>query len=369
MLQQQSITTISLIPNTMEGLLDDEKVISKIDKKNMRGALHDLSEDMEALLEKLKESEIPLSYEAENVVFAGMGGSAIAGDIVQYWLQDNIELPIHVVRGSLLPRWVGKGSVVVAVSYSGNTRETLSAFEEARRRGAQLVAISSGGRLEELCISHHIPHIKVRSGMQPRAAIAHLFVSSLIPLRSLGLIREREIEELRDSVRVTQELREEIDAGVPLENNRAKRTAMMISGKTPYIYASGAMLPVARRWVTQLNENAKSLATYFEVPECNHNHVVAIAHEKEKLASIAPVFLRDEEDPFLRINMDYLAEIYQRNSIEIIEVRPQGKSRVARMFYALYFGDYVSYYLAILRGIDPTPVDAIAELKRRLSAL
>ena len=205
--------------------------------------------------------------------------------------------------------------------------------------------------------------------MQPRAAIAHLFVSSLIPLRSLELIGDREIEELRESVIVTRELREEIDAGIPLKNNRAKRTAMQIYGKIAYIYASGAMLPVARRWVTQLNENAKALATYFEVPECNHNHVVALAHEKEKLASIAPVFLRDEEDPFLCINMDYLAEIYRLNSMETIELRPQGKSRLARMFYALYFGDYVSYYLAILRGIDPTPVDAIAELKRRLSAL
>ena len=347
--------------------LDNIEYIKKIDRENMGASIHSLPDDMFALLRKLKDFETWNMGEINKILFAGMGGSAIAGDLVSHWLMDRLDAPIFVVRSPSIPAWVDEKTLGIFISYSGNTKETISAFKEAKDRGSKIVTISSGGLLEELSKKYKIRHIKVKKGMQPRAAIAHLFLSSLIPLYANRIIGKKEMEDIEEAVNTAKKLREEIRIEEPSDKNVAKKIAIKIKGKMPWIYAYDFLIPVARRWVTQINENSKTLAIYFEVPECNHNHVVALA-ENIKEFKIAPVFLRSEEDEFTQINMDYLEEIYRKNSIEPIEVKAHGESKLAKMFCSLYLGDYVSYYLSLLRNVDPTPVDTIAELKRRLRA-
>ncbi|MEM0359348.1 MAG: bifunctional phosphoglucose/phosphomannose isomerase [Candidatus Hadarchaeales archaeon] len=294
------------------------------------------------------------------VVLAGMGGSAIAGDLLRDWLVP--PFPFEVCRDYHLPRWVGRDTLVLAVSYSGNTEETLSCLSEALERGAEVVGISSGGRLEEKCLEEGIPHVKVPGGMMPRVALPFLLFPSFSVLRKKGLV-EVGREELEEAWERLGRLRRRLAPGV--KGNPAEEAAERLKGTLPFIYAPGGIAGVALRLKTQLNENSKVPAKVELLPELCHNEIVGL---RSSPPFVSFILLRSgEENRRMEVRMEFLKELLRGR--KVVEFRGEGRGRLARLLTLVYFGDFLSFYLAVKRGVDPTPVPEIEELKKRLSSL
>jgi len=290
------------------------------------------------------------------IVTVGMGGSGIAGSLLAAFL------PVDVVsvRGYALPPWVGEESLVVALSYSGDTEETLSAFSEALPRTRRLLAVSSGGALGALCAVRGISWIKIPSGYQPRAALGYLLFPLLGLFQRLGLIS--------GLTKVFPELdRLAQDLAPNNEENEAQRLARTLHGRVPLVYGAGPTAPVALRWKTQVNENAKQPAFWAELPELCHNEVVGWDLSERVLPQATTVFLRTEHDhPRVQARIEILQSLLSARGLPWMEVHGRGEGVLAQTFSLLCLGDWVSVYLALLNGVDPTPVAIIRELKDRL---
>ncbi len=294
------------------------------------------------------------------VVLAGMGGSAIAGDLLRDWLDP--PFPLEVSRGYHLPAWVGRDTLVLAVSYSGNTEETLSCFSEALERKAEVVGISSGGRLEERCGEGRLPHVKVPGGMAPRVALPFLLFASLNVLLAKGLVRV-EGEEVEEALEALKGLRRRLAPGVP--RNPAEEAAERLKGTLPFIYAPKELAGAALRLKTQLNENSKVPAKVELLPELCHNEIVGLRSCPE---SVSFVLLHSGgEDRRMGARMGFVRDLLRGR--RVVELAGEGRGRLARLLTLVYLGDFLSFYLAVKRGVDPTPVPEIEELKRRLADL
>ena len=293
------------------------------------------------------------------VVVVGMGGSGIAGAVVSAWLAASRGLAVIAVNDSKLPAWVGESDLVIAVSYSGNTLETLAATREAMARGSDLVGIASGGTLRDLCSGHGLPYLPIPSGLMPRSAFGFLFggLAAMFPDTTADVKTGSEALRLRGR-KLTPDVAE--------AKNAAKKLAMRVKGRTPIIYGTPTYGPVARRWQTQFNENAKVLAWASTLPEADHNELVGWA-EDPTAKRFVPIFLRDpEEAADHRAMMDATRDLV-KGKAKVEEVRAEGSTLLARMLMTIQLGDWTSFYLAILRKVDPTPVAVIQKLKERLA--
>lgn len=288
----------------------------------------------------------------------GMGGSGIAGAVLAAWLAADRGAPLAVVHESRLPAWVGEGDLVVAVSYSGNTLETLAATREAMEKGADLVGVASGGTLRDLCGGHGIPFLAIPGGMMPRSAFGLLFgsLAALFPGTTADVRTAAEAMRVRGA-RLAPE--------VPDAKNAAKRLAAKLRGRTPIVYGTPTYAPVARRWQTELNEYAKVLAWASVLPEADHNELVGWAGDAAA-KRFAPVFLRDPAELDLERRMVDATKDLLRGKARVEEVKAEGPTLLARMLTTLQLGDWTAFYLAILRKVDPTPVAVIGKLKARL---
>ena len=302
---------------------------------------------------------------AERVFLAGMGGSAIAGDIFRSWATNRARLPIQVVRDYRLPSYATPGDVLVAVSYSGTTEETLAATAQAVKLGCRIVAVTSGGRLAALVQEAGGPTIRVPPGLPPRGAFGLLFgiLAAVGEEWVYGDLRgelERAVVHLKD-------LRGRLGPSVPLATNRAKAHAKRLRNRTPVVYAAPPLTAVAKRWQTQLNENAKVLAFASEFPEADHNEIVGWCSDASARRFV-PIMLRDaDETPEMRHRLDVTEGLVGRHA-RVDRIEDDDDELLGRLLGLLFLGDYVSLYLAALRGVDPTPVKAIDELKARLAA-
>jgi glucose/mannose-6-phosphate isomerase len=335
------------------------------------GAMRDLIQSFPAQIEDAAQEVRTLSLTSAtpiaNVVVAGMGGSALGGDVIRATAASWLEIPFLVCRDYRLPRYVGPSTILFASSYSGNTEETLSAYEQARLAGAGIICITSGGKLASLARSHGHPVIPLPSGLPPRAALGYSTVFLLGALTALKLAPDMS-ESLRETVAVLKRLVAAYAPGVPLHKNRAKLIAHTIQGRVVALYASNAIMePAAVRWRGQLEENAKNLAFHHLLPEMNHNEIVGWDMPSQLLGQIAVVFLRDMEDhPQVRRRFDLTREIVARKASPVYEVWSEGESPLARIFSVICLGDFVSLYLACLNSVDPTPVAVIETLKQAL---
>lgn len=350
--------------------LDNLETIKSIDPQGMGDLIHGLPEQCEEAYKIAEDAALPQGGRPANIVVLGMGGSAIGGDLVRSLLEHELPVPFIVSRDYSIPRFVGPDSLVIASSYSGNTEETLSAYSEARARGARCMAITTGGKLAELAKRDNIPLITIPGGLPPRAAIGYSFVPTLVILERLGLVASKEVG-FTEMVRVLKDLRAQIGPQVPAEKNLAKQLAERFYGKIPLIYGSQPWKSVvAFRWKTQINENAKSVAFASAFPELNHNETVGWEAPERLLSEIEVVLLRDREDsPRLVRRFEVTSQIMRDHVGSITEVWSVGASALARLFSLLYIGDYASYYLAIMNDIDPKPVRVIDYLKSQLAAV
>ena len=318
-----------------------------LDSQNMLQVIKDFPKQCREALGLPK--GISASGEINNIVIAGMGGSAMGGDLLKVYLS-NTNIPVYVNRDYKVPNFVDENSLVFAVSYSGNTEETLSALNAAKEKKAQIIGITSGGKLAEECEKV----VNIPSGLQPRAALGYLFFPMLGILHNTNIIRVKndELNEMMDILKQTDKFN---DAGEAL--------AKKLKEKIPIIYASEALGAIAFRWKTQINENAKMPAFYNVFSEMNHNE---IAGYKSMDPKFSVVMIQDKNDnDRIKKRMDICKEIMEEY-VEVEEVETQGESLLARMFSAIYLGDYVSYYMALWNRVDPSPVDIIEGMKKKL---
>ncbi|MDX1531244.1 MAG: bifunctional phosphoglucose/phosphomannose isomerase, partial [Rhodothermales bacterium] len=304
--------------------------------------------------------------DADQVVIVGMGGSAIGGDLVRTYCRDTAPVPISVVRDYTLPASVGERSIVVASSYSGGTEETLSSFEEALRRDATVYAVTSGGTLQARVEAEGLKAVSIPGGMQPRAALGYSFSVLLRMADKLGLcsVSDAEYEE------ASQILDGNAAVYADPSGNAARDLAEDLWGQLPVVYRGPGLLEaVGMRWQTQLHENAKQLAYGNVFAELNHNEIMAWEATPEEIRErVAVVVLRDRGDHAqVQRRMEVTRGLVEDRIGGWTEVQSQGERPLARMLSTIQLGDFVSFYLGMLAGVDPTPVDTIQELKKTLA--
>jgi len=339
-----------------------------LDTTGMFAALDGLpAQCAEACWDLVKNVELPESEAISNIVVTGLGGSAIGGDLLRVYAASKISVPIIVNRDYTLPEFVGPDTLVFAVSYSGNTEETLCAYTEARTRGASVIAITTGGKLGELAHKDSVPVVGVPCGVSPRAATGFLFIPTLRVLQRLGLLPDV-TNEITEMINYIRDMGKKLGPDVAGEDNLAKQIALKLFNKIPVIWGSaGTTEVVAQRWKGQINENAKSPAYWNVLPELNHNEIVGLQFPAEILKKIHVIILRDERDhPRVHKRIEITKEVIQNAVDGYTEVWASGEGVLARLFSLIYTGDFTSVYLAALNGVDPGPVEVIDFLKGEL---
>lgn len=351
------------------GLLDIENTIQKNDKNGMLQSINDFPDQIENAWAKVKEFTIPTHYiKADKVVILGMGGSAIGGDLVGSLGLNSAKVPIISHRDYGLPAFVDSNTLVIGVSYSGGTEETLDGFRRAGEKGAKLIAVSTGGDIEALCRKYKAPMYKIEYGAMPRAALGYLFTAVLGILNKLDFIAlgQKEMQEALDSLRDYQK---KINTDSITSQNPAKQLAEKINGKIPLIMGSSTLSVVARRWKTQINENSKQTAVFEIFPELCHNVIVGFDFPKKLNEKIFAIMFESEFDhPRNLLRQTVIRDILRKKGIsyEVIHA-PKPLSPLIEMLQIIMLGDYVSFYLAMLNNADPTPIEMIIFLKNKLA--
>jgi len=352
-------------PPVSHALLDDLNYIAKVDTSKMRNIMLCYPESCLEAFELADDLDLPeiISPMPKNIVFLGMGGSSIGGSLIKAWATEHSKIPIVLSQDYHLPSFVDRYSFVVAVSYSGDTEETLSAFVEAVERGSTVVSVASGGKLAEFSDELKIPCVRLPPGLPPRGALPYLFMPLLSLISRAGI--NVDPEERDEMIEVGRTLRNELRPESKFSNNRAKQIAFELHGFIPVIYGWGRYVPVAQRMKTQLNENSKMLAFWSTLPEADHNDVVGWEGDKENSKKFCALVIRDSQEPeeiWNRIESTKRI-VLESNLGKVIEIKAIGETPLARMFSVISMGDLVSLYAAILRGVDPTPVKVIERLK------
>ena len=349
--------------------LDDIEGLAAIDTAGMLGALERFPQQVREAIEIGRApAELPDAAGLRAVVVLGMGGSGISGDVVGSLVAESLVVPISTVKGYRLPGFVDENTLVFAVSYSGNTEETLGCVEEALGRGAPVVAVASGGRLSEIAGERDLPLFQVPGGFQPRAALGYLFVPVLSALERIGLVHGL-LDEVGAACEMLDERVQEYGVVTPIDDNPAKRHARDLVGFLPVVYGSeGPLAVVALRWKAQFNENSKVPAFYNWFPELNHNETVGWNHLEDIGSRCHLIVLREQDEhPRVARRIEITLDLIKDNVGHITHVFARGSSRVERLLDLVCFGDHTSVFLALALGQDPTPVARIEEFKRRLA--
>ncbi len=350
-------------------MLDDMNYIIKVDQYEMRNILQEFPDQCKEAIkigEEVGISSHLREKEVKKVLVCGLGGSAIGGEILKN-LFSKTKILFIINRDYHLPSSIDKETVTFIVSYSGNTEETISAFEEALKIGCPIFSISSGGKLQKLSEEYKVPHIKVPGGMPPRCAVGYL---TLPMVRILEKILGENLFDYKELEKILSEISKSYLPDKKTAKNLAKQTANELLGKIPLIYGVNNLTDVvAHRLKTQFNENSKVFAFWDVVPELNHNEVVPwLGEGKVDLKIFYPIFIRDrEEGKKISRRMEVTQELIKKNKIGYSEIWTEGKCILSRIFSSIYIGDWISFYLAILQEVDPTPVRAIDFLKKELS--
>jgi glucose/mannose-6-phosphate isomerase len=293
---------------------------------------------------------------AAGLAVCGMGGSAIGGDLAAAAIGSRAQGPIRTVRGYELGPDVGPETLVLCASYSGATEETLACFDAAGEAGAQRVVLTTGGPLAESAREHGVPVIGVPSGMQPRASVVYMTLAAIECAALCGAAPS-----LRSEIETARDVLEQL-----AESSGADDIARALDETIPIVHGAGPTAAVARRWKTQLNENAKLAAFASEVPEANHNEIEGWAHGLDQ-APLSAIFLHAPDlHPRLEQRMELTAERLSELGAPVVRVDARGENPVAHVLSLVMTGDLVSVSLAELAGIDPTPVAAIEGFKSAL---
>ena len=347
--------------------LDDPATLRRIDPEDMLARVAEMPGQLAQARRVAAAVQLPASLgDVDSIAVLAMGGSAIGAELVAAAAGDRLRVPLFVHRDYGLPAGIGRRTLVITASHSGETAETLSGFVAARELGLPLVAITTGGRVAAGASEAGIPLLQYKLAGQPRAAIG--FGVGLVHelLARLGLIDGP--DEIGPVVATLESLLDRLGPAVETDANPAKQLAWSVFGRIPVIYGHGPMSAVAHRWKTQLNENAKAWATWEPMPEANHNAIEGSINPREQSDALYVIQLRDPaEPPELAERYRVVEELLGERATNRSEVWAEGASALARVLGTVAYGDLMSVYLAILYQTDPTPVTLLAMLKERLA--
>jgi glucose/mannose-6-phosphate isomerase len=347
---------------------DEQKIYPKIDPDDMLARIKELPMQCRLAWESAMDFKLPKDYaDIDKVVILGMGGSAIGGDLIKSLVISEAKIPVIVHRDYGLPAFVDEKTLLIASSYSGNTEETLSGFEPALKTKAKKIAMTTGGKLQQMAEANNIPVFKIEYKAQPRAALGFSFIPALGVLQKLGFIKNKS-KDVAETVQVLEKLGARMDENALLSGNTAKQIARRLYGCLPVIYGAGIAAEAAHRWKTQLNENSKAWAFYEVFPELNHNATVGFPLPEDVAKKVRVILLRSPLfNPRIKLRYEVTCELLKQAGIAYEFVDSEGTSPLAQMVSLVSIGDYVSYYLAILYRVDPSPVQVISYLKDKLA--
>lgn len=348
--------------------LDDLDYFKQLDTLNMLGEIDNLPDQLASAYQLGMEHELPDWKDLRQVVIAGMGGSAIGADLLAAYCASLAPIPVFVQRDYGLPLFArGPETLVICSSHSGNTEETLDAFEAARSADCRLVAVSTGGELTRRARESNILVWNFEHHSQPRAAVGFSFGMLLAMFQRLGFIPDQK-EAIEDAIASMKRSQIHLQPHVPTVKNPAKRYAGQLMGRWVTIVGSGLLATVARRLKGQINEIAKAGANFEFIPEANHNTLAGTMHPQEVLnAHTMTLFLRAPSDhPRNRLRSDLTRKAFMLEGMNTDVVDARGNMPLAHMWTLILFGDYMAYYLAMGYGVDPTPVQALADFKNAM---
>ena len=302
-----------------------------------------------------------------NIIIAGMGGSALAALLAKTWLKNDLKIPMEIVRTYDLPSYVGRDTLVISSSYSGNTEETLSCLSKSVEIGAQVAIIAAGGKLIEHADANSITHVKLPANLQPRMAVIYNLRALIGLLVHFGLIDQAKSDEI---VAASDWLGEESAkwiASVPTDKNLAKQLAIKTVGKTPVFYGGTLTAPVAYKWKISWNENAKNVAFCNELPEFNHNEFIGwTSHPVEKPFAVLDL-ISSFENPRILKRFEVSDRLLSGMRPKATTVELAGDTPIKQLLWGSILADFISIYVAALNGVDPTPVKLIEKLKQELA--
>lgn len=345
------------------------QIIEKIDKQGMLKAVEDFPRQCQEAVSIAKSISLNIDLpKVSSILILGMGGSGISGDIIKVLLEGELSIPILVNKDYTLPNFVDEKSLCFALSYSGNTEETLNGFDQALGRGSCIISIATGGILAKRAHQHRLPLIKIPSGFQPRAALGYLTLPILVILARLNLVKNQ-TEEIKETLNLLKKKESEWNRKKPLEKNETQMLALKLSGKVPIVYGSQGVTGVAAlRWKCQFNENSKIPSFWHTFPELNHNETVGWELLKSVTQKFCLILLRDKDgEERIKRRIAITKSLIEKQFGQVLQVWAEGKSKLAKTFSLIYFGDFTSAYLAILNGVDPTPVQKVEILKKKLA--
>ncbi len=347
--------------------LDDPELHRSLDPSGLRERIANLPYQCLHAWEQGLSFSLPSHYRnVRNVVVAGVGGSAIGGELMGDLISKNGSPLVTVCRDYRLPPDLGPDSLVIASSYSGNTEETIAAFQDAIQRGAKVVVVTTGGRLLQLARSEGVPVFLIDYRGEPRTALGYSFLVPLAMLQNLELVANND-EAVLEASEVLFALGHRLEPQTPIHDNPAKELSVTLHGKLIVIYGGGMLCGVARRWKTQFNENAKAWAFVELLPEAGHNAIAGLQWPKPMGKNTCGVLLNTLSlHPRIKLRYQVIEELLGKAGVECRTVDGEGQSLLAQMLSAVMFGDYTSYYLALLNGEDPSPVPPLDYLKSRL---
>ena len=351
--------------------LDNLKAIKKLDQSNMLSSVEVLGKQVEQIWEEMEYFRIPDDYkEVENVLVDGMGGSGMGALIIQSLYFDKLQVPFQVMHDYHLPQHIGNHSLVILSSYSGTTEEVLQAGEESLTRGAKIVGIGTGSKLEKFCTERHLPFLKINPlhnpCNQPRMGLGYSIFGQFGILDKVELIKVGG-GEVGKIVYLLEEGNKRLGVDIERADNPAKKMAHMLYGKLVVYTASEFLSGTAYAVRNQMNENAKQFGFIYDIPELNHHLMEGLKNPKTNPENIKWVFLNSEfYDERNRMRIEITKEILKQNGIAYTEFKPQSEAKIFQVFETLGFFSYVNFYLAMLNDLDPSPIPYVDFFKKEL---
>ncbi len=347
--------------------LNNIERMKELDPENMINHINALPDQLAEAWELGMQFELPDWEGIENVLIAGMGGSAIGADLLAAYAESNSSVPIIVHRDYQLPAWAkNEKTLLILSSHSGNTEEVLSITEQALKTNCRIMAISTGGKLSKIAKIENFPLWKFKHDFQPRTAVGFSFALLLAVFTKLDFIPDPGIE-LKEAVIEMKKQQESLLPEVLDTANPSKRLAGQLMGRWITFWGSGLMAPIARRWKGQINENAKVQASFEILPEADHNALQGIMQPEAQFGATMNVFLQSKSDhPRNKLRSNFTRMTFMLEGQNTDFHRARGNSSLAQMWTTIHYGDYVSYYLAMGYGVDPSPVPMLIELKDKM---
>lgn len=345
-------------------ILDDQEEVKKIDSDNMLSFCVGAAEHYQKARILAEKISLPFKM-PKNLIIAGMGGSGIGGEILKDLARNKASVPIEVNRDYSLPAFANENSLVLLLSYSGETEETLSAFLDATKRKCKIFCVSSGGSLLDFSKKMNIPFLPIPQGMPPRAALPYLLAPLLFVAQEMNII-EPISEDFTEAIKLLSKISQENSVEKSSKENFCKKLALEINNTVPVVYGFSIYRSVAQRLKQQFNENSKVPSKWEFFSELNHNEIVGWENADEIAKYFSVIFIRDRNEPReIRTRIETTKSLLPLSS-KTFEVWAQGRSELAKILSTICIGDFTSVYLAILRKVDPTPVSTITQLKERI---